>query len=125
MPGLLSSRAALRTLLLLLLALASALTTGCTKSSSTTLASPGGGGAATQQVFDAVVPSVVAVLNDDRAIREDEQKRAMEELGKDEHAPKNIIDVSLRKEPMPHGTGFLVASSSPRRTSSSRPITSS
>jgi hypothetical protein len=32
----------------------------------------------------------------------------MVELGKDEHAPKNIIDVSLRKEPMPHGTGFLI-----------------
>jgi hypothetical protein len=66
------------------------------------------GGAATQVVFDTVVPSVVAVLNDDRALREDEQKRAMEELGKDEHAPRTIIDVSLRKEPMPHGTGFLI-----------------
>ncbi len=84
------------------------LAAGCARSASTAIGAPSGGGAATQMVFDAVVPSVVAVLNDDRAIREDEQRRAMQELGKDEHAPKNIIDVSLRKEPMPHGTGFLI-----------------
>lgn len=48
---------------------------GCAKSSSTTIGAPSGG-AATQMVFDAVVPSVVAVLNDDRAIREDEQSRS-------------------------------------------------
>lgn len=80
---------------------------GCSSSPATKLGTPASGGA-TQIVFDAVVPSVVAVLNDDRALREEEQKRAMEELGKDEHAPKTIIDVSLRKEPMPHGTGFLI-----------------
>jgi S1-C subfamily serine protease len=80
--------------------------TGCSGSSKT-ITTPARGGA-TQLVFDAAVPSVVAVLNDDRALREEEQKRAMAELGKDEHAPKTIIDVSLRKEPMPHGTGFLV-----------------
>ncbi len=98
-----------RPALLLLTIVALTLGAGCATSSSPSLASPGGsGGGATQRVFDAVVPSVVAVLNDDRAIREDEQKRAMAELGKDEHAPKNIVDVSLRKEPMPHGTGFLV-----------------
>jgi S1-C subfamily serine protease len=102
MKGLPSSRS-----LFFLLLLMAAFASGCAKSSSTTIGAPSGG-AATQMVFDAVVPSVVAVLNDDRAIREDEQKRAMEELGKDEHAPKNIIDVSLRKEPMPHGTGFLI-----------------
>lgn len=89
----------------LLLAIVLVVASGC--AGSKTVASPDGG-AATQMVFDAVVPSVVAVLNDDRALREEEQKRAMEELGKDEHAPKTIIDVSLRKEPMPHGTGFLV-----------------
>ena len=82
---------------------------GCSGSSSATINAPSGG-RVTQQVFDAVVPSVVAVLNDDRALREDEQRRAMIELGKDEHAPKTIIDVSLRKEPMPHGTGFLIES---------------
>jgi S1-C subfamily serine protease len=90
-------------LLILMIGLAAA---GCSGSAKT-LAAPAGGGT-TQLLFDAVVPSVVAVLNDDRALREDEQKRAMEELGKDEHAPKTIIDVSLRKEPMPHGTGFLI-----------------
>lgn len=94
----------LLSLLSLLLTLLGGLAVGCSGSRITTPAS----GRATQQVFDAVVPSVVAVLNDDRALREDEDKRAMEELGKDEHAPKTIIDVSLRKEPMPHGTGFLI-----------------
>lgn len=62
----------------------------------------------TQTVFDVVVPSVVAILNDDRAIREEEAKEAMRELGVDARAPKKVIDVSLRKEPMPHGTGFLI-----------------
>lgn len=65
-------------------------------------------GAATQVVFDAVVPSVVAVLNDDTASREEEAKAAMKEMGVEAHAPKKVIDVSLRKEPMPSGTGFLV-----------------
>lgn len=103
MSGLASPRAAL----LLFLLVVGAVASGCAPSSSAALAVPSSG-AATQKVFEAVVPSVVAVLNDDRALRQDEQRRAMEELGKDEHAPKNIIDVSLRKEPMPHGTGFLV-----------------
>lgn len=59
-------------------------------------------------VFDLVVPSVVAILNDDRAIREEEHQRAMREIGVKKNAPKTVVDVSLRKEPMPHGTGFLV-----------------
>jgi hypothetical protein len=29
-------------------------------------------------------------------------------MGQEPHAPKNVVDVSLRKEPMPHGTGFFV-----------------
>lgn len=65
-------------------------------------------GASTQNVFDVVSPSVVAILNDDRAIREEEAKLAMKEAGVESHAPKTIVDVSLRKEPMPHGTGFLI-----------------
>lgn len=65
-------------------------------------------GASTQTVFDAVSPSVVAILNDDRAIREEEAKLALEEAGVESHAPKTIVDVSLRKEPMPHGTGFAI-----------------
>lgn len=62
----------------------------------------------TQTMFDLVSPSVVAVLNDDKAIREEEAKLAAKEMGQEPHAPKNVIDVSLRKEPTPHGTGFLV-----------------
>jgi S1-C subfamily serine protease len=67
-----------------------------------------GAGLATQTVFDLVSPSVVAILNDDEALREEEAKQVMRELGKEPHAPKTVIDVSLRKEPMPHGTGFLI-----------------
>lgn len=67
-----------------------------------------GGGPSTQSVFDTVVPSVVAVLNDDRALREEEAKAAMKDLGMEPKAPKQVIDVSLRKEPQPHGTGFAV-----------------
>lgn len=65
-------------------------------------------GAGTRGVFEAVVPSVVAIINDDRAVREQEDKEAMKQLGVDEHAPKTVIDVSLRKEPTPHGTGFMI-----------------
>lgn len=65
-------------------------------------------GASTQSVFDVVSPSVVAILNDDRAIREEEAKLAMKEAGVESHAPKTIVDVSLRKDPMPHGTGFAI-----------------
>lgn len=68
-------------------------------------------GVATRSVFDAVVPSVVAVLNDDAALREEEAQLAMEEMGVEARAPKEIIDVSLRKEPTPNGTGFLVFAS--------------
>jgi len=69
---------------------------------------PASSAQSSQSMFDLVSPSVVAVLNDDQAIREEEAKLAMKESGVEERAPKNIIDVSLRKEPMPHGTGFLV-----------------
>lgn len=81
---------------------------GCGGGSPKVVASPQAG-AATQVVFDTVVPSVVAVLNDDRALREEESKHVMKELGVEAHAPKQVIDVSLRKEPTPNGTGFLVA----------------
>lgn len=64
---------------------------------------------ATKSVFDRVVPSVVAIVNDDRALREEESRRTLAELGVEStHAPKTVIDVSARKEPLPHGTGFLV-----------------
>ena len=65
-------------------------------------------GHSTQSVFDAASPSVVAILNDDRAQREEEAKKLLEDIGVEAHAPKKIVDVSLRKEPMPHGTGFLI-----------------
>ena len=62
----------------------------------------------TERVFAAVVPSVVAVLNDDQEVRDDEAKRTLRDLGLEGHAPKSVIDVSLRKEPTPHGTGFMI-----------------
>ncbi|HVH40862.1 MAG TPA: serine protease [Labilithrix sp.] len=65
-------------------------------------------GQSTQSVFDAVSPSVVAILNDDAAQREEEAKLAMKDFGQQPHAPKKVVDVSLRKQPTPHGTGFLV-----------------
>jgi hypothetical protein len=61
-----------------------------------------------ESVFDAVAPSVVAILNDDRADREQEMKETETSLGDESHAPKHVIDVSLRKEPTPHGTGFAI-----------------
>src|SRR6185436_14005169 len=67
-----------------------------------------GGGASTQGVFESVAPSIVAVLNDDQKLREEESKQVLKELGVVQHAPKTIVDVSLRKEPTPHGTGFLI-----------------
>jgi S1-C subfamily serine protease len=61
-----------------------------------------------QAVFEATAPSVVAILNDDRADREQEIKDMEKTLGDESHAPKHVIDVSLRKEPQPHGTGFAI-----------------
>ncbi len=61
-----------------------------------------------QLVFELAAPSVVAILNDDRADREQEIKDLEKSMGDESHAPKKIIDVSLRKEPTPHGTGFAI-----------------
>src|SRR5215472_616781 len=77
----------------------------------------GCGGAAAQKgavppsaesVFDAVAPSVVAIVNDDRADREQEIKETEASLGDESHAPKHVVDVSLRKTPSPQGTGFMI-----------------
>ncbi|HEY8092005.1 MAG TPA: serine protease [Polyangiaceae bacterium] len=59
-------------------------------------------------VFEATAPSVVAILNDDRADREKEVLETEKTMGDESHAPKHVIDVSLRKEPTPHGTGFAI-----------------
>jgi S1-C subfamily serine protease len=59
-------------------------------------------------VFEATAPSVVAILNDDREDREKEHRELEKTMGDESHAPKHVIDVSLRKEPTPHGTGFAV-----------------
>lgn len=61
-----------------------------------------------QSVFQATAPSVVAILNDDRADREQEIQDLEKTMGDESHAPKHVVDVSLRKEPTPHGTGFAV-----------------
>ena len=62
-----------------------------------------------REIFDEVSPSVVAVLNDDKRDREEETKELMKAFGDESKAPKRVLDVSLRKEPMPHGTGFMIA----------------
>jgi S1-C subfamily serine protease len=60
-------------------------------------------------VFEATAPSVVAILNDDRADREKDIADLEKTLGDESRAPKHVVDVSLRKEPTPHGTGFAIA----------------
>jgi len=62
-----------------------------------------------QVVFQAVAPSVVAILNDDRADREAETAEIEKKMGEDQRSPKHVLDVSLRREPTPHGTGFMIA----------------
>jgi S1-C subfamily serine protease len=59
-------------------------------------------------VFDATAPGVVAILNDDRADIERETQDLEKTMGDESHAPKHVIDVSLRKEPTPQGTGFAI-----------------
>lgn len=59
-------------------------------------------------VFEATAPSVVAILNDDRQDKEKEKQELEKTMGDESHAPKHVVDVSLRKEPTPHGTGFAV-----------------
>lgn len=71
-------------------------------------ASPEGPRPSTQAIFESVVPSIVAVLNDNEAERQEENAQAMHDMGVEAHAPKKVIDVSLRKEPQPHGTGFAI-----------------
>ncbi|MEO7112758.1 MAG: serine protease [Polyangiaceae bacterium] len=60
------------------------------------------------QVFELVAPSVVAILNDDRSDKEQEIVEAEKAMGTDPHAPKHTIDVSLRKNPSPDGSGFII-----------------
>ena len=59
-------------------------------------------------IFEATAPSVVAILNDDRADVEKERLELEKTMGDESHAPKHVIDVSLRKDPTPHGTGFAI-----------------
>ena len=61
-----------------------------------------------REVFDQVSPSVVAILNDTRTEHEEEVQKLLKTLGDEAKAPKKVIDVSLRKEPTPHGTGFMI-----------------
>ncbi|HEX3345491.1 MAG TPA: serine protease, partial [Polyangiaceae bacterium] len=45
---------------------------------------------------------------DDRADVEKERLDLEKTMGDESHAPKHVVDVSLRKEPTPHGTGFAI-----------------
>jgi S1-C subfamily serine protease len=60
-------------------------------------------------VFDSVAQSVVAIVNDDTADREEEIKELERMMGQDPRAPQHVIDVSMRKEPSAQGTGFAIA----------------
>ncbi len=90
----------------LVLSAAVAVLAGCAGSNANVGSPPAGH--STQSVFDLVSPSVVAILNDDRAVREEEAEEAMRQVGLERRAPKTVVDVSLRKDPTPHGTGFVV-----------------
>ena len=59
-------------------------------------------------VFDAVAPSVVAIVNDDTKDREEETRELEQSMGKDPRAPQHVVDVSVRKEASPQGTGFAI-----------------
>jgi S1-C subfamily serine protease len=61
-----------------------------------------------EAIFEMAAPSVVAILNDDRSDREQEIQEMLKARADDKHTPKRVIDVSLRKDPTPHGTGFMV-----------------
>jgi hypothetical protein len=59
-------------------------------------------------IFDAVAPSVLAIVNDDREEREVEAKRLEDdEAGGHTSAPRKVVDVS-RKQDSPDGTGFVI-----------------
>lgn len=62
-----------------------------------------------KEVFDRVAPSVVAITNDDAADREEEARELEKSLGAEAKAPRRVVDVSARKTPDPHGTGFMIA----------------
>lgn len=82
---------------------------GCGGSTPTAASPPGAQAApSAHRVFELVAPSVVAILNDDRVDREQEIVEAEKAMGTDPHAPKHTIDVSLRKDPTPDGTGFII-----------------
>jgi len=61
-----------------------------------------------QDVFRMISPSVVAIMNDDRADREAEAKAVEVSLGDEPRAPKHVIDVSPNRTENPHGTGFAI-----------------
>jgi S1-C subfamily serine protease len=59
-------------------------------------------------IYRAISPSVVAILNDDHADRQAEAKEVEASLGDELRAPKHVIDVSAHKAENPHGTGFAI-----------------
>ena len=74
-------------------------------------ASPAGGTAddrRTEAIFDAVAPSIVAIVNDDQMDREEERKELEATFGDEPRAPKHIVDVSPKRALPPHGTGFMI-----------------
>ncbi len=61
-----------------------------------------------EKVFDAVAPSVVAIVNDDTAEREERIREIETKMGRDPNAPKRVIDVSYQRTTPPDGTGFMI-----------------
>lgn len=63
---------------------------------------------ATKTVFEMVVPSVVAIDNDTSDDRKYEEERLKQALGQEASRIGKVIDVSLKKQSPPHGTGFMI-----------------
>ncbi len=59
-------------------------------------------------VFDAVAPSVVAIVNDDSQEREERIREIETKMGRDPNAPKRVVDVSYQRTNPPDGTGFMI-----------------
>src|SRR3954447_26223399 len=62
----------------------------------------------TEAIFDMVAPSIVAIVNDDEADREQERKDVESTFGDEPRAPKRVIDVTPKRAQPPHGTGFMI-----------------
>ncbi len=61
-----------------------------------------------EAIFEMVAPSIVAIVNDDQADREQERKDIEASFGDEPRAPKHVVDVTPKRATPPHGTGFMI-----------------